>query len=121
MVMVDVPQVTVSPCAPASGATVSPVTEVVAVLVQPFDPVTVTVYVPAVEAVGFWSAEVNPGPPHEKVFPAVPGPPFRVTVGVGQVIVPVAEAVAPGGVLFRATEVVAVEVQPLTLLVTVTV
>ena len=72
-------------------------------------------------ALGFCKAEMNPGPAQAKVLPAVPGPPFSVIEGVGQEIVPLVAAVAPGGVLFKATVVVAVEVQPLTLLVTVTV
>ena len=72
-------------------------------------------------ALGFCKAEMKPGPAQAKVLPAAAGPPLSVTEGVVQDMIPVVAAVAPGGVLFNVTVVVAVAVQPLTLLVTVTV
>ena len=45
--------VSVPPVALAPGAFVFVLTETVAVLVQPFEPVTVTVYVPLAHTVGF--------------------------------------------------------------------
>lgn len=71
-------------------------------------------------AVGFCEVEVNPpGPVHEYVTP-VPGVAFKFTDGAGQVIGPLTVAAGVGGVLFKITEAVAVAVQPLELLVTVT-
>lgn len=76
---------------------------------------------PAVFAEGFCAVEENPpGPVHEYVTPVV-GVALSVTVGVGQVMGPLAVAPVLGGVLFNVTLAVAVAEQPLELFVTTTV
>jgi hypothetical protein len=62
-----------------------------------------------------------PGPVHRKVAPLVADVPLNVTLDVIHVKLPETEAVAPGNVRFSCTSAVAVEVQPLAGLVTVTV
>jgi hypothetical protein len=100
--------------ADALGMAVLDVTEVLAVVLQPFDgSFTVTVYVPAaltVAAVVF-PPETIPGPLQLNDTPEVEELPFTVTVVEAQVIVPVVLADALGGVVFEATEVVTVFVQ----------
>lgn len=115
------PQDTWPPVAAAVGAVVLPVTEAVAVEVQPLDGlVTTTVYVPAVSTVGFCWFELNPGPVQAYVTPGVGEFPLIVTAGVTQLITaPV--ALAEGGVLFSETVVVAVAVQLFARFVIVTV
>jgi hypothetical protein len=70
---------------------------------------------------GFCCVEFKFVPTQAKVTPAVGEFPNSCTLGVAHVKGPPLEAVAPGGVVFWPTVVVAVLVQPFATLVTVTV
>ena len=108
----------------APGVEISCITVTVVVEIQPFTGlVTVNVYVPGVAVGVLASVEFNPpGPVHRKLTPAVGDEPINVTPrGVKQVKIPDADAVAPGAATFWITFTDAVEVHPLTGLVTVSV
>jgi len=97
-------------------------TKVVALLIQPLaELVTVTVYVPEVLTVGLADVppETIPGPAQLKPVPDVVVAESTTEVVVQVKVPPV--ALAPGGVAVEFTEAVAVLVQPLAELVTVTV
>ena len=114
-------QVSVPPTAEAPGAVVFSETVADAVLVHPFPPVAVRVYVPAAEVVGFCCVEENPfGPDHAKVALPFGELAFRVTVVTVHVNVP-PTAEAPGTATSCTTVAVVEAVQPLAGLVTVTV
>ena len=104
----------------APGAVVSRVTLVDVVDVHPLTGlVTVRVYVPVALTVGFCEVEVNPlGPVQLYVTPEVTELPERVSEFLVQVREPPV-AVAPGAAAFWGTDAIAVEIQPLTGLVTV--
>jgi hypothetical protein len=103
--------VSVPPVALAPGGVFSSFTDAVVVLVQPFEPVTVTVYVPLAVTVGYWSDELNgPGPLQLKLVPLVV-PAEITTDGFAQVNVP-PDALAPGGAFSSFTTASAVLVQP---------
>ena len=112
-------QVSCPPVALAPGLVLSSSTRAVAVLVQPFEPVTVTVYVPAELTVGFAVVLplTMPDPDQRNVPPPAAE---RTTDVVVQVNVPPV-ALAPGGVTLLFTQASAVLVQPLAEFVTVTV
>jgi len=102
------------------GSVTFSITVVVAVDVHPFTgSVTVTVYVPGAvtEALAVLAAN-PPGPVHEYVAPAIELA-LTVALVMSQVSGPSFEAVAPGSVIFCATVVVAVEVHPVVVFVTV--
>jgi len=115
-------QVSVPPVALAPGAVVFAVTDAVAVLVHPLDElVTVTVKVPAELTLGFAVVppETMPDPAQLKPVPDVDAAERTTDVAVHVSDPPV--ALAPGVVLFRLTDAVAVLVHPLEEFVTVTV
>ena len=92
-----------------------------AVLVQPFSPVTVSWYEPGVEVVGFCNMEVNPpGPVQAKLGLVADEPPLSTTLVTAQVSVS-PEAVAPGGWVLSITMATADLVQPDMLSVTMSV
>jgi hypothetical protein len=114
--------VNVPPVALAPGAARSSITEAVAVLVQPLaEFVTVTVNVPLAVIVGF--AEVPPDampvPAQLNPVPLVVAAESTTDVVVHVSVPPV--ALAPGAVVLEFTDALAVLVQPLAELVTVTV
>ena len=110
--------VSVPPVALAPGDEMFWLTSAVAVLVQPLEPVTVTVYVPAELTLGF--AVVSPSMPVPAQLKLPPPDAERTTDVVVQVSVP-PSALAPGAVLFKFTNADAVLVQPPAEFVTVTV
>ena len=113
-------QVSMPPVALAPGGVFRSMTSAVAVLVQPLaEFVTVTVYVPAELTVGFAvvSPLTMPDPDQRNVPPPAAE---RTTEVVVQVSVPPV-ALAPGDVLSRLTDAVAVLVHPPEAVVTVTV
>jgi len=82
-----------------TGAPVLGLTEAVAVLVQPLEPVTVTVYVPDAHTCGFCDVELKyPGSAQLKPVPEVVEPDKVMHVDAQVNVPPV--ALAPGGVLF---------------------
>ena len=115
-------QVRVPPVVLATGAARSELTSAVALLVQPVaELVTVTVYVPDSLTVGLAVVppETIPEPDQLKSFPDVVAAESTTDVVVQVSVPPV--ALAPGGVTVEFTGAVAVLVQPLAELVTVTV
>ena len=115
-------QLITPPVAVTVGIVVFWVTIAVAVLVQPLAVlVTVTVYVPASMTEGFcWLEEKPPGPDQAKAgWPALVLA-VRPTLVTVQVNCPPV-AVAVGGTMLEVTLVEAVEVQPLVLLVTISI
>lgn len=112
-------QDTVPPIAEALGGVISLITVATAVEVHALGPRTVRVYVPAALAVTVAPLEVT-GPDHEKAAPVVVDAPVNTIEVVVQLInPPLVDAL--GGVMSPVTLVVAVAVQPLELLRTVTV
>ena len=109
------------PVAEALGTAKSPMTPAVVVEVQLLPGfVTVRVYVPTVFTLGFCWVELNPpGPDQEKVAPGVVELPVMLMVWVPQVTVPPAALISGKSVL-PVTFTVAAAVQPLAVLVTVT-
>jgi hypothetical protein len=93
-----VEQVSVPPVALAPGTSLFSFTDAVAVLVQPLaEFVTVSVYVPLAHTVGFWAAELKPGPAQLKLVPLVVAPDITMHVDAQVNVPPV--ALAPGACL----------------------